>query len=72
MKTTPAHSRAGLSKKANELSWVEKPAVGAVVTGIVAVFIALVYNGWVQNVPKTPPFNQLTCEQRNPLGGGCR
>jgi DNA-binding beta-propeller fold protein YncE/plastocyanin len=34
--------------------------------------IPLVYNGWVQNVPKTPPFNQLTCEQRNPLGGGCR
>jgi DNA-binding beta-propeller fold protein YncE len=33
--------------------------------------IPLVYNGWVQNVPKTPPFNQLTCEQRNPLGGGC-
>jgi DNA-binding beta-propeller fold protein YncE len=34
--------------------------------------IPLVYNGWVQNVPNTPPFNQLTCEQRNPLGGGCR
>jgi DNA-binding beta-propeller fold protein YncE len=34
--------------------------------------IPLVYNGWVQNVPKTPPFNQLTCEQRHPLGGGCR
>jgi DNA-binding beta-propeller fold protein YncE len=33
--------------------------------------IPLVYNGWVQNVPNTPPFNQLTCEQRNPLGGGC-
>jgi DNA-binding beta-propeller fold protein YncE len=33
--------------------------------------IPLVYNGWVQNVPKTPPFNQLTCEQRHPLGGGC-
>jgi DNA-binding beta-propeller fold protein YncE/plastocyanin len=34
--------------------------------------IPLVYNGWVQNVPNTPPFNQLTCEQRHPLGGGCR
>jgi DNA-binding beta-propeller fold protein YncE/plastocyanin len=34
--------------------------------------IPLVYNGWVQNVPNTPPFDQLTCEQRNPLGGGCR
>jgi DNA-binding beta-propeller fold protein YncE len=34
--------------------------------------IPLVYNGWVQNVPDTPPFDQLTCEQRNPLGGGCR
>jgi hypothetical protein len=34
--------------------------------------IPLVYNGWVQNVPPTPPFDQLTCEQRNPLGGGCR
>src|SRR6266545_5643711 len=33
--------------------------------------IPLVYNGWVQNVPNTPPFNQLTCEQRNPLGGEC-
>jgi DNA-binding beta-propeller fold protein YncE len=33
--------------------------------------IPLVYHGWVQNVPKTPPFNQLTCEQRHPLGGGC-
>jgi DNA-binding beta-propeller fold protein YncE/plastocyanin len=33
--------------------------------------IPLVYNGWVQNVPNTPPFDQLTCEQRNPLGGGC-
>ena len=29
-----------------------------------------IYNGWVQNVPNTPPFNQLTCEQRHPLGGG--
>jgi DNA-binding beta-propeller fold protein YncE/plastocyanin len=34
--------------------------------------IPLVYNGWVQNIPNTPPFDQLTCEQRNPLGGGCR
>jgi DNA-binding beta-propeller fold protein YncE/plastocyanin len=33
--------------------------------------IPLVYHGWVQNVPNTPPFDQLTCEQRNPLGGGC-
>jgi DNA-binding beta-propeller fold protein YncE len=33
--------------------------------------IPLVYNGWVQNVPNTPPFNQLTCKQRHPLGGGC-
>jgi DNA-binding beta-propeller fold protein YncE len=33
--------------------------------------IPLVYDGWVQNVPNTPPFDQLTCEQRNPLGGGC-
>jgi DNA-binding beta-propeller fold protein YncE len=33
--------------------------------------IPLIYNGWVQNIPNTPPFDQLTCEQRNPLGGGC-
>jgi DNA-binding beta-propeller fold protein YncE len=32
--------------------------------------IPLVYNGWVQNLPKTAEFNGLTCEQRNPVGGG--
>ena len=32
--------------------------------------IPLVYNGWVQNVPNTGAFTQLTCEQRNPIGGG--
>jgi DNA-binding beta-propeller fold protein YncE len=32
--------------------------------------IPLVYNGWVQNVPKTGEFKGLTCEQRNPVGGG--
>ena len=36
--------------------------------GVLAV--PLVYNGWVQNVPKKDPFTQLTCEQRNPIGGG--
>jgi DNA-binding beta-propeller fold protein YncE len=29
-----------------------------------------VYNGWVQNVPDTGEFNDLTCEQRHPNGGG--
>ena len=33
--------------------------------------IPLVYNGWVQNVPNKGSFNQLTCEQRHPIGGGC-
>jgi DNA-binding beta-propeller fold protein YncE len=32
--------------------------------------IPVVYNGWVQNVPKTAEFNGLTCEQRHPIGGG--
>jgi DNA-binding beta-propeller fold protein YncE len=32
--------------------------------------IPLVYNGWVQNVPNTAEFKGLTCEQRNPIGGG--
>jgi hypothetical protein len=32
--------------------------------------IPLVYNGWVQNVPNKEPFDQLTCEQRHPIGGG--
>jgi hypothetical protein len=32
--------------------------------------IPLVYNGWVQNVPHTAEFKGLTCEQRNPIGGG--
>ncbi|HKF17627.1 MAG TPA: beta-propeller fold lactonase family protein [Candidatus Dormibacteraeota bacterium] len=32
--------------------------------------IPIVYNGWVQNVPtNVEPFDQLTCQQRNPLGG---
>jgi DNA-binding beta-propeller fold protein YncE len=29
-----------------------------------------VYNGWVQNVPNTAEFKDLTCEQRHPIGGG--
>jgi DNA-binding beta-propeller fold protein YncE len=32
--------------------------------------IPIVYNGWVQNVPKTGEFKDLTCEQRHPLGDG--
>ena len=32
--------------------------------------VPLVYNGWVQNVPKKDSFVQLTCEQRHPIGGG--
>src|SRR5215216_5281603 len=32
--------------------------------------IPVVYNGWVQNVPHTAEFKDLTCEQRNPIGGG--
>src|SRR5215217_1972041 len=32
--------------------------------------IPVVYNGWVQNVPHTAEFDGLTCEQRNPIGGG--
>jgi DNA-binding beta-propeller fold protein YncE len=32
--------------------------------------VPLVYNGWVQNVPKKDSFTQLTCEQRHPIGGG--
>jgi DNA-binding beta-propeller fold protein YncE len=32
--------------------------------------IPLVYNGWAQNVPDTGEFADLTCEQRNPIGGG--
>jgi DNA-binding beta-propeller fold protein YncE/plastocyanin len=32
--------------------------------------IPLVYNGWVQNVPNTAEFKDLTCEQRHPLGDG--
>jgi YVTN family beta-propeller protein len=32
--------------------------------------IPVVYNGWVQNVPNTSEFKGLTCEQRNPIGGG--
>jgi len=32
--------------------------------------VPVVYNGWVQNVPNTPEFKGLTCEQRNPIGGG--
>jgi DNA-binding beta-propeller fold protein YncE len=34
--------------------------------GVLAV--PLVYNGWVQKVPQVAPFDQLTAEQRNPLG----
>jgi DNA-binding beta-propeller fold protein YncE len=34
--------------------------------------IPVVYNGWVQNVPNSSEFMALTCEQRHPLGGGCR
>jgi hypothetical protein len=30
--------------------------------------IPLIYKGWVQSVPKRPPLNQPTCEQRSPLG----
>ena len=29
-----------------------------------------VYNGWVQNLPDTGEFKDLTCEQRHPIGGG--
>jgi DNA-binding beta-propeller fold protein YncE len=36
--------------------------------GVLAV--PLVYNGWAQNVPDTRPFDELTCEQRHPIGGG--
>ena len=32
--------------------------------------VPLVYNGWVQKVPHTAEFKGLTCEQRNPIGGG--
>jgi DNA-binding beta-propeller fold protein YncE len=32
--------------------------------------VPIVYNGWVQNVPNTAEFKGLTCEQRNPIGGG--
>jgi DNA-binding beta-propeller fold protein YncE len=32
--------------------------------------IPVVYNGWVQNVPKSGEFKDLTCEQRHPLGDG--
>jgi DNA-binding beta-propeller fold protein YncE/plastocyanin len=32
--------------------------------------IPIVYNGWVQNVPKNGEFKDLTCEQRHPLGDG--
>jgi DNA-binding beta-propeller fold protein YncE len=32
--------------------------------------IPVVYNGWVQNVPHTAEFKDLTCEQRHPIGGG--
>jgi DNA-binding beta-propeller fold protein YncE len=31
--------------------------------------IPVVYNGWVQNVPRSAEFD-LTCEQRHPIGGG--
>ncbi len=32
-----------------------------------------VYNGWVQNLPDTGEFKDLTCEQRHPIGGArCR
>src|SRR5262249_24659037 len=31
--------------------------------------IPTVSNGWVQNVPTVEPFDQLTCQQRHPLGG---
>jgi DNA-binding beta-propeller fold protein YncE len=31
--------------------------------------IPLVYNGWVQNVPHSAEFKDLTCEQRHPIGG---
>jgi DNA-binding beta-propeller fold protein YncE/plastocyanin len=29
-----------------------------------------VYNGWVQNLPDTGEFKDLTCDQRHPVGGG--
>ncbi len=29
-----------------------------------------VYNGWVQNLPDTGEFKDLTCVQRHPIGGG--
>jgi hypothetical protein len=32
-----------------------------------------VYSGWVQNLPDTGEFKDLTCEQRHPIGAGhCR
>ena len=31
-----------------------------------------VYNGWVQNLPDTGEFKDLTCEQRHPIDGGRR
>jgi hypothetical protein len=45
---------------------IEEQGMGG--QGVLAV--PLVYNGWVQNVPKKHAFAQLTCEQRNPIGGG--
>jgi len=29
--------------------------------------LPLVYNGWSQHVPRTSPWNGLTCRQRNPI-----
>jgi DNA-binding beta-propeller fold protein YncE len=32
--------------------------------------VPIVYNGWVQNLPETGEFRDLTCAQRHPIGGG--
>ena len=34
--------------------------------GVVA--LPLVYNGWVQERPGVRYYNELTCQQRNPVG----
>jgi hypothetical protein len=54
----------------NDTKQDDKPTAELGMGGQGVLPVPLVYNGWVQNVPNKGSFADLTCEQRNPIGGG--
>ena len=54
----------------NDTKQDDKPTAELGMGGQGVLPVPLVYNGWVQNVPNKGAFADLTCEQRNPIGGG--